>query len=134
MTIFLLLLFSLLFIAGGLVQLSSLSKYSTFVSTEGEIIAFIERVGGQKQTVNPQWFKEPMPVSYLPVVAYRVGEAIYETEINGYAWSQPDFNKRLQLVYNPYQPEESYVKEGTHFLGLLLMGISSMAIVFLLVL
>lgn len=134
MTIFLLLLFSLLFIAGGFVQLSGLAKYSTFVSTEGEIIAFIERVGGHTQHTNPQWFKEPLPVSYLPVVAYRVGEAIYEAEISGYAWEQPDFSKRLQLMYNPYQPEESYVKEGAPFLGLLLMGISSMAIIFLLVL
>lgn len=134
MTVSLLLLFSFLFIAGCLLQLSSLSKYSSFVSTEGEIIAFIERIGAQKKSVTPRWFTEPMPVAYLPVVAYRVGEAIYEVEISGSPWSQPDFSKRLSLVYNPYQPEESYVKEGTPFLGLLLMGVSSVAIIFLLVL
>lgn len=134
MTVYLLLLFSFLFIAGCLFQLSSLSKYASFVSTEGEIIAFIERIGEQKKSVNPRWFTEPMPIAYLPVVAYRVGEAIYEVEISGSAWSQPDFSKRLPLVYNPYQPEESYVKEGTPFLGLLLMGVSSVMIVLLLVL
>ena len=88
-------------------------------------MAFIERIGGQEQGHSNQWFRESMPVSYLPVVAYRVGEAIYELEANHTAaWKQPDFCKRMELVYNPYEPSESYIKEGSPYLGLLLIGIS----------
>lgn len=125
MDFFLLFFFALLLVAGGFIQLSSFSKYSSFVSTEGEIVAFIERIGGQEQEPDREWFREPMPVSYLPVVAYRVGEVIYEMEAKqATARNQPNFEKRLQLFYNPYEPSESFIKEGTPYLGLLLIGIS----------
>lgn len=127
MDFLLLFFFALLLLAGGLVQLSSIARYSTFVSTEGEIVAFIERIGGnqQQEQVGDQWLREPMPVSYLPVVAYRVGDVIYEMEAKqAAAWDQPNFKKRLQLFYNPYEPTESFIKEGTPYLGLVLMGVS----------
>ncbi len=125
MTVFLTMLFVLLLVAGGLIQISSLSRYSSFVITEGEIVAFIEKIGGQNRHKNQGWFKEPMPVAYLPVVAYRVGDEIYELKAgDATALKQPDFRKRLQLVYNPYEPGESYIKEGTPYLGLLLIGMA----------
>jgi hypothetical protein len=124
-TIFLSVFFALLLTAGCFVQISSLARYSSFVITEGEIVAFIEKIGGQGKQRNQTWFREPMPVAYLPIIAYRVGDAIYELQAaDATALKQPDFRKRMQLVYNPYEPGESYIKEGTPFLGLLLIGIA----------
>lgn len=136
MILFLFILASLLFLAGGLIQLSSLSRYSTFIRTEGEIVAFIEKIGpSQADRDNRKWFREPMPVAYHPVVAYRVGEKIYQLEVSGTkGWQQPDFSKALPLVYNPYEPDESYLKEGTPFLGALMMMISLLAFIILLIL
>lgn len=126
--------FVLLLTAGFLIQISSLARYSNFVITEGEIIAFIEKIGGQGKQGNQTWFREPMPVVYLPVIAYRVGDAVYGLEAaDTTALKQPDFRKRMQLVYNPYEPGESYVKEGTPFLGLLLVGIALLGFIGLLI-
>ena len=135
MILFLIILASILFIIGGLMQLSSLSKYSTFVRTEGEIVAFIEKIGGsQPNSRNRQWFSQPMPVAYHPVVAYRVGEKIYQLELSKTkGWKQPDFTHALPLFYNPYEPGESYLKEGTPFLGITLMMISLLVLIILLI-
>lgn len=131
---FLTMFFALLLIAGCLIQISSLSRYSSFVITEGEIVAFIEKIGGQGKQEKHIWFREPMPVAYLPVIAYRVGDAIYELQTSdATALKQPDFRKRMQLVYNPYEPGESYIKEGTPFLGLLLVGIALLGFIGLLI-
>jgi hypothetical protein len=126
--------FVLLLVAGFFIQISSLARYSSFVITEGEIVAFIEKIGGKGKQGNQTWFREPMPVAYLPVVAYRVGDTIYEMEAgDATALKQPDFRKRMQLVYNPYEPGESYIKEGTPFLGLLLVGIALLGFIGLLI-
>ena len=136
MILFLFILASVLFIVGGLMQLSSLSQYSNFIRTEGEIVAFIEKIAGpQADSSNRQWFREPMQVAYHPVVAYRVGEKIYQMELSRTkGWKQPDFTHALPLVYNPYEPGESYLKEGTPFLGVMLMMVSLLAFITLLIL
>ncbi|WP_017733717.1 DUF3592 domain-containing protein [Nafulsella turpanensis] len=136
MIFFLFVLASVFFIAGGLIQLGSLSRYSTFVCTEGEIVAFIESIGNAGCTgENKQWFREPMSVAYHPVVVYRVGEKVYQVELSRTkGWKEADFSQALPLVYNPYEPAESYLKEGTPFLGLMLMMVSLLALILLLTL
>ena len=103
---------------GAAICFISVAKYTTFAETEGEIIDYLKcnpvEDGGQQQENKEE----------AVVVSYNVSGKTYHLATNIKKSSKADNPSSLKVLYNPYFPGQSQIKEGTPLLGSILIVVS----------
>lgn len=130
MEMVLIIILSFLFVAGALVCLSSLASYAGYVATEGNVMDFLRCNTDNELTVE----EEESAETDGAVVVYTVNGEIYRlvTE-HKKAWKKPGAASQVKVLYNPFDPQDARIKEGTPFLGAILMAVSFFSIILLIV-
>lgn len=118
-----------LFLSGLILLLGSISQYTSYVETSGQIIDALKCNPSEeeKQTKKKKGAE-------AVVVAYTVGGKTYHLATN-YKRKVKELVPfaQVRILYNPYFPGESRIKEGTPFLGSILVAASFIGLVLLIV-
>lgn len=111
----------LLFFAGLVILLGSIGQYSSYAETSGEIIEALKCNPSDEDALFGNSNKKVEAV----VIAYQVGGKTFHLATNyKKSTNSTAVPKVVTVLYNPYFPAESCIKEGTPLLGSVLVGIS----------
>jgi hypothetical protein len=130
MSVFLIAVFSMLFIVGIGILFSAVAKYASYAVAEGKVVKLLACNPCLEQGVEVEAGTNDKPLA--AVIAYGVGADSYQLIV--------EHNKRLlksgrsrcgiQVFYNPYKPAEARLKGRSPFLpGALLVATSLLGIV-----
>ena len=125
MYLFLLFFFSILFLMGAAICFMSMAKYTTFAETEGEIIDYLKCNPVEDEDQQKDKKEEAV------VISYTVGGKTYHLATNIRTGKNAEFPTSLKVLYNPYFPGQSQLKEGTPLLGGILMMVSILSLAIL---
>lgn len=100
----------------------SMGMYASYVETKGEVIESLKcnpcdegGIPGEDENAEEE----------AVVIAYQVEGKTYHLATNMKKSSgSADFQRKVKVLYNPYFPDDSRIKEGNPFLGAILVGIS----------
>lgn len=124
--IFLFFLF-LVFVSGVVILLGSLSRYTSYAETEGEVIEELKCNPGEEDEI---FGKGKKGQEEAVVVAYKVGGKTYHLATNYKKSHKESLSpKGIRILYNPYFPGESRIKEGSPVLGPVLIVASMVGLV-----
>lgn len=112
MYLFLLFFFSILFLMGAAICLISVAKFTTYAETEGEIIDYLKCNPPDDESLQ----KAPQQEEAV-VVSYEVGGKTYHLATNIKKSKKAGSASPLKILYDPYLPSQSQLKEGTPLLG-----------------
>ena len=117
--VFIVLLF-LLFCAGIMILIGSAGKYATYAETDGEIVeGLVCNPCEEPDTLSGKVKKNSREAV---VIAYQVEGKTYHLATNFKKTSGAmEATKRIPILYNPYVPAEARLKEGSPFLGAVLV-------------
>lgn len=132
MNLLIVVFFSLLFIIGLLMLLSSIAKYSSYVSTQGEIVDYLKcntKDGPLEALEEEQWTE-----AEAAMIVYIVGgESFRLATKNKKAWKKSGAKGEVEVFYNPFDPGEAYLREGSPYLGGFIMTASAVGILVVLI-
>ena len=117
----------LLFVAGLLMLVSSLSKYSSYISTTGKIMEYLKcnPVDDHLEALEERHWNE----AEVAMVVYTVnGESFRMATKNKKEWKKAGAKGEVEVFYNPYDPKDAHLKEGTPYLGGFIMAASAIGI------
>lgn len=130
--VFLIFIFSVLLLLGVGTLLAGMTKYASYATAEGNIIKWLD-CSCCDEGVQLEAGESTKPVAAL--ISYRVGTETYQlTTADRKILKAGREHSKVQVFYNPYNPSESRLKEGTPFLGLILIIASTLAIILLVIL
>lgn len=112
----------LLFFSGLIILLGSIGQYTSYAETTGEIIEALKCNPCDESGIPGEADNSP---EEAVVIAYQVGNKTYHLATNikkttGVSATQKD----VRVLYNPYSPGDSRIKENTPFLGAVLVAVS----------
>lgn len=130
--VFLILIFSVLLMLGVCALLAGITKYASYATTEGKVIKWLD-CSCCDEGVQMEAGESTKPVAAL--VSYTVGTETYQLTTADRNVLKPEkMNGSIQVFYDPYNPAESRLKEGSPFVGVFLIIASALAIVLLILL
>lgn len=121
MSFILIIFLCLLFFSGLVILLGSIGHYSSYIETNGEIVEALK--------CNPcdedDLFENSNKNVEAVVIAYKVDGKTFHLATNYKKTTTPSaISKDVKVLYNSFSPAESHIKEGTPWLGSVLVGIS----------
>lgn len=113
---------SLLFISGLMILLGSIGQYSSYAETRGEIIEALKCNPCDEGGIPGEEDKSSVEAV---VIAYQVQGKTYHLATNLKINEKvPAQQRDVRILYNPYSPGDSRLKEGSPFLGSVLVAVS----------
>lgn len=132
MIVFLILIFSVLLILGICALLAGMAQYAAYASTEGSVIKWLD-CGCCDEAVQFEADRNTLPEAAL--ISYTVGAQTYQlTSANRKLLKAGRKKSKVEVFYNPYNPAESRLKEGSPFVGFVLIAASSLGLVLIIIL
>lgn len=132
MMAFLICIFSMMLILGICALLAGMTRYASYATAEGKVTKWLD-CSCCDEGVQLEAGEHTKPVA--AVISYKVGSETYQlTTAEKKVLKEGRAKGDVQVFYNPYNPAESRLKEGTPFLGFILIAVSSVAITLLIAL
>lgn len=112
----------LIFFSGLFILLGSLGEYTSYVETKGEVVEALKcnpcdegGIPGEPDNAEEE----------AVVIAYQVEGKTYHLATNlKKSTGTAAVQRNVRVLYNPYFPDDSHIKEGNPFLGAVLVAFS----------
>lgn len=96
-------IFATIFLTSGIAVFRSLRVNPAWTRTSGRVIALVDIVMGKNEPVR----------QYAPVVEYIVNDRVYQVNGSVYSSKMPPVGEARDVVYDPADPLQAKVDEGT---------------------